>query len=86
MYDRIAVGRRIKGWMVDKGLSAEDFATELSKFVGQDISVTTLRSWLYGTRTLSLERSYNIAEFFGKSLDDLAVRDRAKAKWKSELY
>lgn len=65
------VGRRIRSWMVDAGMTAEDAAEALG------VSVGALKSWIYGQRSISFDRAEQIADLFGKTLDELACRDVA---------
>ena len=62
------VGRRIRSWMVDAGMNAEDTAEALG------VSVGSLKSWIYGQRGLYLDRAVQICELFDKPLDELACR------------
>lgn len=65
------VGRRIRSWMVDAGLNTEDTAEALG------VSVGSLKSWIYGQRSLTFDRAEQICELFGKTLDELACREVA---------
>ena len=65
------VGRRIRSWMVDSGMSAEETAERLG------VSVGALKSWIYGQRSLSFDRAEKICDLFGKTLDELACREVA---------
>jgi len=65
---REEVGRRIRSWMVDAGMTQEDTAAALG------VSVGALKSWIYGQRSIDFERAEQIADLFGKTLDDLACR------------
>lgn len=65
---REEVGRRIRSWMVDAGMTQEDTASALG------VSVGALKSWIYGQRSIDFERAEQIADLFGKTLDDLACR------------
>lgn len=71
MTDKKAVGRRIRSWCVDAGKTYEDVASDL------EMPPTTLKSWVYGERNMSFDAAAAIADYFGKSLDDLACRDKA---------
>ncbi len=75
MLDKNAMSRRVRGWIKDSGLTLEDFAEQLSEFSGEEIPYTTVRSWVHVTRSVSFERACLIADFFDKSLDELAVRN-----------
>lgn len=63
------VGRRIRSWMVDAGMTQEDVAGAL------DVSVGALKSWIYGQRSISFDRAEQICDLFGKTLDELACRE-----------
>ena len=65
------VGRRIRSWMVDAGLNADDTAEALG------VSVGSLKSWIYGQRSLTFDRAEQICDLFGKTLDELACREVA---------
>lgn len=65
------VGRRIRSWMVDAGLSMGDTAEALG------VSTGALKSWVYGQRGLTLDRAEQICDLFGKTLDELACREVA---------
>lgn len=65
------VGRRIRSWMVDAGLNTEDTAEALG------VSVGSLKSWIYGQRSLTFDRAEQICDLFGKPLDELACREVA---------
>lgn len=41
------------------------------------VSVGALKSWIYGQRSISLDRAEQIADLFGKTLDELACREVA---------
>ncbi|MEG0792060.1 MAG: helix-turn-helix transcriptional regulator, partial [Gordonibacter sp.] len=71
--DKKAVGRRIRSWCVDSGKTYEDVATDLG------MPTTTLKAWVYGERNMSFDMAGKIADYFGKSLDELACRDMRKA-------
>lgn len=64
------VGRRIRSWMVDAGMTQEDVAGAMG------VSVGALKSWIYGQRSLSFDRAEQICELFGKTLEELACRDK----------
>lgn len=63
------VGRRIRSWMVDAGMSQEETAEKL------EVSVGALKSWIYGQRSISFDRAEQICDLFGKTLDELACRE-----------
>lgn len=65
------MARRLRSWMVDAGMTQEQTAEALG------VSVGTLKSWLYGTRSLNFDRAEQICDLFGKSLDELACREVA---------
>ena len=65
------VGRRIRSWMVDAGLNADDTAEALG------VSTGSLKSWIYGQRSLTFDRAEQICDLFGKTLDELACREVA---------
>lgn len=73
MPDKKAVGRRIRSWCVDSGKTYENVAADLG------MPATTLKSWVYGERNMSFDAAAMIADYFGKSLDELACRDVRKA-------
>lgn len=58
-------GRRVRSWCVDAGIDYEDLAK------GIRVPLGTLKSWLYGQRIISYPQAVAIADYFGKSLDDL---------------
>ena len=64
------VGRRIRSWMVDAGMTKEDVAGAMG------VSVGALKSWIYGQRSLSFDRAEQICDLFGKTLEELACRDK----------
>lgn len=68
MFDFKYVGRRVRGWCKDAGITQQELAD------GLGVPYGTLRSWLYGERRIELEQACAIADYFGKSLDDLACR------------
>ena len=65
------MGRRLRSWMVDSGMTQEDVATALG------VSTGALKSWMYGQRSLSFDRAEQICDLFGKTLDELACREVA---------
>lgn len=65
------VGRRIRSWMVDAGMSAEETAERLG------VSYGALKSWINGQRSPSFDRAEQICDLFGKTLDELACREVA---------
>lgn len=73
--DKDAMSRRVRSWIKDAGLTTETFAERFSAYSGEDIPVSTVRSWVHNTRSLSFDRAYQIADFFDKSLDEMAVRN-----------
>ncbi|WP_418389773.1 helix-turn-helix domain-containing protein [Adlercreutzia sp.] len=58
-------GRRVRSWCVDAGISYETLAD------GIKVPLGTLKAWLYGERGISFPQASAIADYFGKSLDDL---------------
>ena len=73
--DKESVGRRIRSYLVDSGMTYEELAEKLSTDEEQ-VKAGTVKSWIYGQRGMSLDRAVQIADVFGKSLDDLACRQR----------
>lgn len=67
--DKKTVGRRLRSWIVDAGMSQEEFAEKIG------VSYGTVRGWAYGTRSIPFDRAYEICEMFGKPLDELACRE-----------
>lgn len=65
---RDEVGRRIRSWMVDAGMSTGQTAEALGVPEG------TFKSWIYGQRSISFDRAEQICDLFGKRLDELACR------------
>lgn len=65
------VGRRLRSWMVDAGMTQEDVAEALG------VSTGALKSWIYGQRSISFDRAEQICDLFGKPLDELACREVA---------
>lgn len=65
------VGRRLRSWMVDAGMTQKDVAEALG------VSVGALKSWIYGHRSISFDRAEQICDLFGKPLDELACREVA---------
>lgn len=63
-----SVGRRIRSWIVDAGMTNESFAEALG------VSVGAVKGWIYGTRSMSFVRAEQICDLFGKPLDELACR------------
>ena len=76
--DRKVMGRRLRSWMVDAGMTYDDLATRLSTDE-DEVKPTTVKSWISGNRGMSFDRAEQIADVFGKSLDELACREFAKA-------
>lgn len=70
MTDKKAIGRRVRSWCVDSGKTYDEAAADLN------VSATAFKSWLYGERNMSFDTAALIADYFGKSLDDLACRKR----------
>lgn len=68
--DQATVGRRIRSWMVDANMTQEGLAKKLC------VSTGALKSWIYGTRSMSFDTACSIADAFGKSLDELACREK----------
>ena len=58
-------GRRVRSWCVDAGISYETLAD------GIKVPLGTLKAWLYGDRGISFPQASAIADYVGKSLDDL---------------
>lgn len=68
--NRKDVSRRLRSWMVDANLTQEQVAKALN------VSVSTVQSWVYGKRSINLDRAIQICDLFGKPLDELACRER----------
>lgn len=66
--DKQSVGRRLRSWIVDAGMSQKQFAENLGVGYG------TVKGWAYGTRPIPFDRAYEICELFNKPLDELACR------------
>lgn len=64
------MSRRLRSWMVDAGWTLEETAERLG------VSAGSLKGWVYGQRRLPLDRACQICDVFGKSLDELACRER----------
>lgn len=62
------MGRRLRSWMVDAGMTAEDLAERLN------VSSGAVRAWTSGQRSMSLNRACEVCDVFGKPLDELACR------------
>lgn len=77
--DMERICRRIRSWMTDTGMSWDDLATAVSGKLGRAVSTSTIRSWLYRSRSLGFKEACAIADVFGKSLDELACRDEGNA-------
>lgn len=60
-------GRRVRAWCVDAGIRQEDLADAIG------IPIGTVKSWTYGQKRISFDNACRIAEYFGKSLDDLRL-------------
>ena len=76
--NRENVGRRIRSWVVDSGMTYEELAERLST-PEKPVAVSTLKSWVYGTRSMTFDMAAKIADVFGKPLDELACREVQKA-------
>ncbi len=64
------VGRRIRSWIVDAGITQEILAEKLG------VSASAVKGWVYGFRSISFDRAEQICDVFGKSLDELVCRDK----------
>ena len=64
------MSRRLRSWMADAGMTQKDVADALG------VSVGAVKSWIYGTRALSFGRAEQICDLFGKTLDELACREK----------
>ena len=67
--DNNLIGRRLRSWMVDTGMTAEQLADRLGVAPG------TVASWTSGQRGMGLDRACDICDVFGKTLDELACRE-----------
>lgn len=67
--------RRVRSWNIDAGIGWAELAEGVGENLGRDVPEGTLKSWLYGSRSLGLEEACAIADVFGKSLDELVCRD-----------
>lgn len=68
--DYSAVSRRMRSWMTDRGWTLDETAGHLG------ITVSQLKGWLYGGRDMGLDGACLVCDVFGKSLDELACRDK----------
>lgn len=68
MYDKKAIGRRLRSGMVDNGMSVADFA----KIMG--VSRQCVYDWMSGDSAISFECANRICDIYKWSLDRLAVR------------
>lgn len=66
--DKKAVSRRIRSLCVDRGVTYKDMAAAIGVAEG------TMKSWIYGERTMTLENAFAIADFFKVPLDEIACR------------
>lgn len=66
--DKNTMGRRLRSWMVDAGMTSEELAERLF------VSPGAVRAWTSGQRSMSLNRACEICDVFGKPLDELACR------------
>lgn len=69
-YDRLAVGRRLKSGIVDKGYSYEDFAERIG------VTRQTLYEWFNGNTVMNFENAAKICDLLDWPLDRLAVREK----------
>lgn len=69
LLNRKNTSRRLRSWMIDAGLTQEQVAKALN------VSVSTVQSWVYCKRPISLDRAIQICDLFGKPLDELACRE-----------
>lgn len=60
---------KLREWIKANGLTYKQVASKLG------VSVSTLKSWLYCQRSISLDRAIQICDLFGKPLDELACRE-----------
>ena len=67
--DNNSMGRRLRSWMVDAGMTAEQLAERLGVAAG------TVSSWTSGQRGRTLDRACEVCDVFGKALDELACRE-----------
>ncbi|WP_418252098.1 helix-turn-helix domain-containing protein [Gordonibacter urolithinfaciens] len=53
-------GRRVRSRLVDAGMTQEELAEQLHVKIG------TLKSWIYGQRSIAFDDAVAIADVFGK--------------------
>lgn len=58
-------GRRVRSWCVDAGLTIDELAERI------DVPSGTLKSWVYGQRSISFEHACMIADVFHKPVGEL---------------
>lgn len=68
---RLFNGRRVRAWCVDAGVSYDQLAASIGKKPG------TVRSWVYGQRRIDFDDACLIVDFFGKTLDELRLDQKA---------
>jgi len=68
MYDKAAVGRRIRSGIADNGLSISEFAGAMG------VSRQCVYDWINGESVINFECATRICEYFNWPLDRLAVR------------
>lgn len=69
MYDKEAVGRRLRSGMVDKGITTEEMAAKVG------ISTFSLNDYCSGKTGMTLETAEKICNVLDWPLDRLAVRE-----------
>lgn len=66
--DKNTMGCRLRSWMVDAGMTADDLAERLN------VSSGAVRAWTSGQRSMSMSRACEVCDVFCKPLDELACR------------
>lgn len=64
-------GRRVRAWCVDSGITYEELAKRVNVPLG------TLKSWIYGQRSVGFDQACAIADVFGKPVDELRETQKA---------
>lgn len=68
MYEKEAIGRRLKSGLTDKGLTIEEFAKQIG------MSDYAVREWTSGRSGMTLENAVKVCDVLGWPLDRLARR------------
>lgn len=73
--DRASFALALRHLRKERGMSVQQFAASFGSYIGTTVTTTQVRRWESGETGLSESGMRSVAEFFGRSLDDMLAKE-----------